>query len=456
MIEINYIEVTQPIGTFYMCSIKASQLLRMVETIKRSDTENGVQRDLSPKRTKEIASFCSDPDAVFPTPIVVSVYSDKNISIDSYQKKILFPDDVIIGDVIDGQHRLWGIGQSSDADLFELPVVFMFGLNIEEKAYIFATINSNQTKVNPSLIYDLFDIATTRSPQKTAHHTARVLNSEPTSAFYNRLKMLGRKSENQTDATLSQGTFCKSLLKLISSSPDKDTLRIKNNDSLSDNNPNLPLRKFFIENSDEVIVKIIYNCFNALRDTFPQQWANPHDNILWKTTGFNGIIIALAKLIPMGLDKNDQTKEFYMGCFAKFKHYLKEKGIELTKKDFAGGGLQVQRKFANLLLSSIDDGNSKTKQIQTNIESFIKSIDDADVYDIVDIAHILKTGQTSYGIVNAIKSNGQIQIAHPMADSILSIPEKDRLTALSIIQTKFMDNLDSDSWLALQELLSKD
>lgn len=454
--EVNYIEVTQPIGTFYMCSIKASQLLRMVETIRRTDGSDGVQRDLSSKRTKEIALFCSDPDAVFPTPIVVSVHLDKNICIDTDKKKILFPDNVVIGDVIDGQHRLWGIGQSSDADLFELPVVFMFGLNVEEKAYIFSTINSNQTKVNPSLIYDLFDITTTRSPQKTAHQMARVLNSEPTSPFFNRLKMLGRKDENQDNATLSQGTFCKSLLKLISASPEKDALEIKKGNPLSDKNPNLPFRKYFIDNSDEIIAKILYNCFSALKDTFPQQWAYPHDNILWKTTGFNGIMISLSKLIPVGLEKKDLSRDFFISCFIRFKKYLTINHIEVTKKDFAGGGQQVQRKFANLLLTSIGNGDTGEKKIQTDIVAFIQSIPDVDPYEIFDIAHLLKNGQTVYGIIKSTSSDGYIQITHPMVDSVLSIPKEDHSKALSIIESKFMDNLDHETWLALQESLSKD
>ena len=98
----------------------------------------------------------------------------------------------------------------------------MFDLTVAEEAYIFSTINSNQRKVDPSLIYDLFDVSTNRSPQKTAHEIARVMNSSTSSPFYNRLKMLGKKASGQDKASLSQGTFAKSILMLISKKPDED------------------------------------------------------------------------------------------------------------------------------------------------------------------------------------------------------------------------------------------
>ncbi len=297
--EVDYIEIVQPIGPFYMCSIKATQLLKMVDSKCRSKNADGVQRDLSSKRTKEIAFYCSDPDAVFPTPIVVSVYHDKNIKIDRELSKLIFPDDTIIGDVIDGQHRLWGISKSAEAGLFDLPVVFMFDLNTEEKAYIFATINSNQTKVNPSLIYDLFEVSSARSPKKTAHEIARAFNSDSNSPFFNRLKMLGKKEESQEAATLSQGTFCKSMVQLISSNPEKDALDLKNQIPLKDDSK-LPLRRFFIEDKDDVIVRILYNCFSALKDSFPDEWTGPKGNILWKTTGFNGVMSSLPEIIKKG------------------------------------------------------------------------------------------------------------------------------------------------------------
>ena len=87
----------------------------------------------------------------------------------------------------------------------------MFDLTEEEKAYVFSIINSKQTKVSSSLIYDLFSLSQHRSPTKTAHEIARALNRNTESPFYKRLKMLGKKIEGEDKATLSQGTFVKYL-----------------------------------------------------------------------------------------------------------------------------------------------------------------------------------------------------------------------------------------------------
>lgn len=453
--EINYIEITQPIGTFYLCGVKANQLLKMVETRRRSAAADGTQRDLSTARTQEIAKYCSDPDAVFPTPIVVSVYPNKNCKIDTEHKKIIFPDAEIIGDVVDGQHRLWGIKRSSDANLFELPVVFMFGLNTEEKAYIFSTINSNQTKVNRSLIYDLFDVATTRSPKKTVHEIARALNSEPSSPFFNRLKMLGKKDAQQDNATLSQGTFCNGLLSLISKNPDEDARNIKKNQTLKPVT-NLPLRNLFIEDSDDIIAIIINNCFSALKKVFPEEWENPHNNILWKTTGFNGIIRSFPLILKKGFRQSDLSEDFFERCFYLFKAYLKKRNIKLDKNYFGGGGEQVQRKLSNLLLTSIEDINPDTMQQSSDIISYMESIPDISVYEIFDITYALTDGTAPYDTINCEKANGTIKIKHPLLAEIYSTPEARANDEAKKIEAKYMDSMDPDSWLGFMQAKEKD
>lgn len=59
--------------------------------------------------------------------------------------------------IIDGQHRLAGLGTMDDKyrENFEVIVSIYKDLKISEQAYLFSTINSQQTKVNPSLNYNL-------------------------------------------------------------------------------------------------------------------------------------------------------------------------------------------------------------------------------------------------------------------------------------------------------------
>lgn len=349
MIQLKYIQIQQPIGTFYFSKINAKLLGEIVNVTPRSADPSAIQRDESKDRINEIAKYCSDPDATFPTPIIVSIYDNAEVMIN--EDVITINDNAIIGEVIDGQHRLKGILKSNLASSFELPLVLLFNLTEEEKAYIFSIINSKQTKVSMSLIYDLFALSRHRSPQKTSHEIARALNKSKESPFFNRLKMLGNKEEHQEYATLSQGTFVKHFIELLSKDPDEDLRKSKSSIALIDN-PELPLRHYFINNEDEVILKIILNLFNALKETFLELWENPTKNILWKSTGYVAIIKAFNDLYVLGDTKNDLSKDFFQICFEKFKKRLEEQNLELTSKDFPSNA-QQQIRLSKILIESI-------------------------------------------------------------------------------------------------------
>lgn len=349
MTQLKYIKIQQPIGTFYFSKINAKLLGEIVNVTPRSADPTAIQRDESKDRINEIAKYCSDPDATFPTPIIVSVYENAEVTIDNLHINI--GDNVIIGEVIDGQHRLKGILKSNLAESFELPLVLLFNLTEEEKAYVFSIINSKQTKVSMSLIYDLFALSRYRSPQKTSHEIARTLNKSKESPFFNRLKMLGNKEEHQEYATLSQGTFVKHFIDLLSKDPDEDLRKSKSNLPLAET-PDLPLRQHFINNEDEVILKIILNLFSALKETFLELWENPTKNILWKSTGYVAIIKSFNELYVLGDIQNDLSKDFFLTCFKKFKARLGEQNLELTSNDFPSNA-QQQARLSKLLIESL-------------------------------------------------------------------------------------------------------
>jgi len=349
MIKIKYLEIKQPIGTFYFSKINAKILGEIVNVTPRSADQNAIQRDESKSRINEISKYCSDPDATFPTPIIISVYDHASVNIS--EDHILFEENQIIGEVIDGQHRLKGILRSNLAEKFELPLVLLFNLTEEEKAYIFSIINSKQTKVSMSLIYDLFALSRYRSPQKTSHEIARSLNKSKDSPFFNRMKMLGNKTANQKFATLSQGTFVKHFLTLLSKDPDEDLRNSKVNHELKAYN-GLPLREYFISKNDEIILKITFNLFNALKEVFIETWENPNSNILWKSTGFIAIIKSFNHLYIQGDSKNDLSIEFFKSCFMKFKESLISQNLELTSKDFPSNA-QQQTRLSKILIESI-------------------------------------------------------------------------------------------------------
>ena len=60
---------------FYITSIDASDLI-VNSNVERLSEGRGVQRYLNEQRTLDIAKFCQQNDAIFPTPIIVSLNTD--------------------------------------------------------------------------------------------------------------------------------------------------------------------------------------------------------------------------------------------------------------------------------------------------------------------------------------------------------------------------------------------
>lgn len=354
MKEVKVLQITQPIGTFYMGVMLADDLADIVRIRLRSQNEDAVQRDESRSRIAEISEYCSDQDATFPTPIIVSIFPHANAYIKD--NTLYYDENELIGEVIDGQHRLKGILRSANSSLFELPVIFMMNLTNEENAYVFSVINSKQTKVSSSLIYDLFGMSNGRSPQKTVHELARSMNSNEKSPFFNRLKMLGTRAEGQENATLSQGTFASYIIKLLSKNPIEDSRLLKRGVTPLDDE-SLPLRAYFIRNKDEVILKILLNCFNALRSVYPDEWNNPQNNILWKTTGFGSVVLSLTTLLKIGIANKHLTETFFRNCFLAFKEELERLDKKLVSEDF-GSGQQAQKRLADIIIEAVKNKDS--------------------------------------------------------------------------------------------------
>lgn len=344
--EINVIEITQPIGTFYVGKMHSTDLVKCFY-VRSRDNEEGIQRLTSRKRVDEIESYCKDPDAAFPTPIILSVDS-KSCKFDEHGNTVEYENSEENFEIIDGQHRVKGIKQAQNSFGFEceLLVVLMFDLTEEEKAYIFSTINSNQAKVDKSLIYDLFELSTERSPLKTCHYIARIMNSKDDSPFYKRLKMLGKK-ENKL-STLSQGTFVKGLVELISKNPQRDMILIKNKETLP--KEELVLRNLFIKEQDDIILKIIKNYFAAVKNVFTDEW-NSDKYILTKTTGYLGLMKVFPEFYEHGMKEGSLNQEFFEGVFRKIKKIFKEKETELTSEQFVSG-VTGQNKLSECLLEA--------------------------------------------------------------------------------------------------------
>lgn len=354
--KLKCISITQEIGTFYVASIPAGSLLALVDILSRDMSEEGrqrVQREYNEERGKQIAKYSTENNATFPTSIIIATYPDRvcvvddgiefgRLSDDSVWQPMTQDEPFKIGEVIDGQHRLLGLKRAIETDGierlrdFELPVVFMLDLDQGDKAYVFSIINSKQRSVSSSLIMDLFGLQEQRSPYKTCHEIAQAFydwvddqneGAAPKKGpFYNGLKMLGKKVAD--GEMLSQGSFGKYVLRLISKKPDEDARRLRENKIPLDDDSKCVLRYLFIQEKDFAIARILHEYFSAIRNEFHEEWdVQPEKYLLRKTVGFSALITVFENIWDKEIREFDKAAAYFAKKAVVFKKNLDGKPL---------------------------------------------------------------------------------------------------------------------------------
>lgn len=351
-IRVPCIELKQPIGTFYIASIDYEALckithvdVRRIEQEKRDiETYLGIQRGLSKKRVKEISGYVNTVDACFPTGIILAVngkcaeYDEENreLILSSYAAEADTDEESIgfgkIANVLDGQHRIEGLRAfASNNANFDINVSIFVDLDIAEQAYIFSTVNLAQTKVNKSLVYDLYDLAKSPSPQKLCHNIAVTLDRTPNSPFSERIKRLGSATPGRYNETLTQATFVRALMPYLSRDENKDRdlyLRKKKlTRADAKDSEKMIFRNMMIENRDMDLTQVVFNYFSAVQERWPKAWAsNGRGIMLNKTNGFKALMRFLrpAYLFLVGPGEIPSSDQF-LEIFNK---------IDLTDDDF--------------------------------------------------------------------------------------------------------------------------
>lgn len=335
------LEVRQPIGVFYIGVIGSKDLISIsYADIRRPEGRDieryiGTQRNLSEGRVSEIKQYVTNIDASFPTSIIIAVGSEY-AEYDDKDKILRIVKDEQIAKIIDGQHRIAGL-EGYEKDDFQLNVTVFIDMDIEDQAMVFATINLKQTKVSKSLAYDLYEYASSRSPQKTCHNIVKLLNARVDSPFYRRIKILG-KATGIGSELITQATFVDRLLKLISRDPMGDRDNIKRGrvlESYGRKCDSFVFRDRFIEEKDAEIAKIVWNYFKAVEEKWPSAWSDfDRGMILARTTGFAALVRVLPEIInamqvPGGIYSREEFLAFLQ------KSTIKDK--ELTSDNFKPG-----------------------------------------------------------------------------------------------------------------------
>lgn len=377
-LEIPALKVKQPLGDFYVISVPARDLLDItfsepMKYIDNSGNVKGSQRPKDLKRLKDIAVYIDSVEMAFPNSIILAANYNENgeISKDENERwkivkneetgsyKIIIPKKVKLAAIIDGQHRLNAFEFVTNNERFtdlQLVCSIYFDLPNSYQAFLFATINSNQKRVDRSLALDQFGYNVDDEPEKAwtpekfSVFLSRKLNIDSeNSALHRHIKVAPLNSqilfdnENVNTWVVSTATIVDGICSLISSNPKRDRIIMQQKHILSGRNRDMlinvkdysPLRILFLKNQDKTIYDTIINYFKVVDEQLFQNISSK--SYINKTVGIQALFDIL-KLILVKEINIVQPNEI------DFRKYIeKAKGINFGDKFYQASGIGRSR-----------------------------------------------------------------------------------------------------------------
>lgn len=340
------IKVRQPLGDFYAFSVRADVLNRLTYSLpaevrarlEREAGESkggysifGSQRAEKKTRLQEIASFIRTTDAAFPNAIILAAnYAPDGLYLDNENARwtaedhgnecwrISIPlEEAPCASIIDGQHRLHAfdhLPEDAPERGMELLCVVYLELPTPYHAYVFATINFNQKKVDRSLAYELFGFDVDErpsglwSPETLAIYLTRLLNTESKSPLYRSIfpaadsdAIFSGQDDGDGLVRVSMATVVDGILRLISKNPQEDRNIVRRPENKEQGRRSLspvktlPLREAYLTGNDKAIYDLLCNYFSAVRQ---KVWRpSGGGSYLRKTVGVQALFDVLQKLL---------------------------------------------------------------------------------------------------------------------------------------------------------------
>lgn len=351
------IQVSQPLGPFYITRISADVLLKLtfadplrITSAGYADDKfyqmTGAQRVENKRRLTAISEFIKTSEAAFPNSIILAAnylksgefIEDKKFrwSVESNGNgeclTLNIPSEQKLASVIDGQHRLNAF-EFVDIELqqsTELLCAVYLDLPNPYQAALFATINFNQKKVDRSLAYLLFGMGLEDetpmawAPDKTAVFLSRKLNVEESSPLYQHILVAAQQSDvlfknKKSTWAVSTATVVDGILRLFSARPqaDKDKMykiSIENGRSRANqlDDDDTPLRKLYLGAQDLAIYKILTEYFSAVDEIF---WSKKDSSeVMTKTVAIQALFDIL-RLVLEEIRKDDGrdfSKDYFL------------------------------------------------------------------------------------------------------------------------------------------------
>jgi DGQHR domain-containing protein len=265
-----YLEVTQINRKLILTKLPAGILVDIsYASVRGKDDEPGaVQRLLNPKRIESIKNFTLE-GGDYPGAIILNWVSDKN-PLQKHNQRISFANVSRTAQIIDGQHRLAGlksaINERRDIAELEIPVAIYEHLTTQECADIFLAINTEQKTVPPSLVFDLYGIASESVIDPAvlrARDIAIHLNEMEDSPFYDQIKFPGAAKRK---GGIALSTAITSIKPLVEEKGRFEQIGI-----------------FELERQK----RIIMNFMTAIQEKYGKAWERK-DNVFLYASGFAG------------------------------------------------------------------------------------------------------------------------------------------------------------------------
>jgi DNA sulfur modification protein DndB len=263
------IEIQQKNKTFLLTKMKADHLTRIAYASVRGDSqeEGAVQRFLNPRRISGVKDFALE-GGDYPNCIVLNWVGKTKLKPASGH--IMLADAPRLAQIIDGQHRVAGLAEAIRVDkkisLLEIPIALYQGLDTQQCADIFLSINTEQKPVPRTLVFDLYGVASEHLIDQTALRAkdiATSLNEALESPYMGMIKFPGSP---RMRGGIALSTVVSALKPLVDTKGPLDLAGIKE-----------------LERQTSVLI----NFFSALKEKYSDQW-DSRENAFLYASGFMG------------------------------------------------------------------------------------------------------------------------------------------------------------------------
>lgn len=348
------LKVHQSIGDFFITSIDPQILLEMSK-VDRRRIENeeeviGIQRELKPEKVRQIKKYLSSKKATFPNSIILN--AEKQYVIHTSDDSIELEINENTFTIIDGQHRLEGFRDNPITN-FDLIISVFIELERDEQAEIFTTINSQQTKVDPSHNLHLELESKLYTPIKMMIEIAQAFCYDKESPWFNNIKLLNNSNKGMISLSafvkpLNAFTFNDNDYYLIKNILDKSPKEFPSFSELNYDNKKYIFWDFYKERDFNSTYKILFNYFKALSIILNKDWLN-EKSLLNKTTGYNASMKLFKDLFSDGINQNDLSYDFF---FSKLSPMNSLNG-QINSDQFGTSGYKASNDLYNEMKKNI-------------------------------------------------------------------------------------------------------